>query len=270
MTPQRLTTAVAWTYKDHMNRLELLARRQTAVLAVLVGLVGPLVTCAALAPFRGSLPNTDAALLLVLVIVAVAALGSRSGGLVGAASAGIWFDFFLTKPYERFSIDTHPAVETTVLLFIIGVGVTELAAWGRRQHYRAGKQSGYLSGLHAASEVVATGGSPTRLASQIADQLSELLDLKSCHFHFGTGFGNPRLLHDGRLTWERKAWDVDKQGLPENEETELLVSAGGRLHGRFLMTPAENSRPNLTQRLVAIALADQVGAAMGEYDPTDN
>ena len=52
-----------------------------------------------------------------------------------------------------------------------------------------------------------------------------------------------------------------------NEETELLVSAGGRFWGRFLMTPAPESRPNLTQRLVAVSLADQVGAALDEYRP---
>jgi hypothetical protein len=62
-------------------------------------------------------------------------------------------------------------------------------------------------------------------------------------------------------------WDVDNKGFPMNEETELLVSAGGRFWGRFLMTPAPESRPNLTQRLVAVSLADQVGAALDEYRP---
>jgi K+-sensing histidine kinase KdpD len=261
-----LTTSQAPTYKDDVHLLTLSPRRQIAVLA---GLIGPAAACAALTPVRDSFPTTDAALVLVAVIVAIAALGSRTGGLVAALSAGVWFDFFLTRPYETFSINTRPAIETTVLLFIIGIAVTEISAWGRREHFRAGQQSGYLTGLHAAAEVVATGGSPTRLTGQVADQLSEILQLKSCHFHYGTGLGNPRLQHDGRLSRGTKAWDVDNRGLPTGEETELLVSAGGRFHGRFLMTPIEDSRPNLTQRLVAVALADQVGAALGEYDLTD-
>lgn len=250
-----------------MHSLELLSGRRNAVV---VGVMAPAVACAAMAPFRGSLPNTDAALVLVLIVVAVASLGNRLGGLLGALSAGVWFDFFLTKPYDSLSIDSRHAVETTLLLVVIGLGVTELAAWGRRQHYQAGQQSGYLSGLHAAAEVAANGGSPTELTGQIVDQLTELLDLRSCHFHYGTGIGSPRLLHDGRLAWGDKAWDIDRQGLPKDEETELLVSAGGGFRGRFLMTPTGNSRPNLTQRLVAVALADQVGAAMGTYDPSDN
>ena len=42
----------------------------------------------------------------------------------------------------------------------------------------------------------------------------------------------------------------------------LLVESAGYLRGRFLMTPAAGSRPALESRLVAVALADQVGAAL--------
>ena len=41
-------------------------------LAVLGALVAPLALAAVLVPFRGSFPNTDAALALLLVVVAVA------------------------------------------------------------------------------------------------------------------------------------------------------------------------------------------------------
>jgi hypothetical protein len=48
--------------------------------AVLAGLAAPLALAAVLVPFRTSLPNTDAALALVLVVVAVAAAGHRLAG----------------------------------------------------------------------------------------------------------------------------------------------------------------------------------------------
>jgi hypothetical protein len=233
--------------------------------AVFAGQLGPLALCAVLVPFRHSFANTDAALVLVAGIVAVAALGNRPGGWLAAVSAGIWFDFFLTKPYEHFSITSRTDIETTVLLFAVGVGVTELAVWGRHQHARAGQQAGYLAGLYAASEVVAAGGSPTELADRVSELLTDVLGLQKSHFHFGTGLGNPRLQHDGTLTWGEVLWDVDNEGLPSNQQTELLVSAGGRFWGRFLMTPAPGSRPTVTQRLVAVSLADQVGAALADY-----
>jgi len=42
----------------------------------------------------------------------------------------------------------------------------------------------------------------------------------------------------------------------------LLVEAGGLLQGRFLLTPGPDARPTLEQRLVAVGLADQAGAAL--------
>ena len=106
-------------------------------LAVLAALAVPLALAAILIPFRTSFPNTDAALALILVVVAVAANGDRLAGVLAAVSAAVWFDFFLTRPYERFSITSRSDIETTVLLLVIGVAVTELAVWGRRQHTAA-------------------------------------------------------------------------------------------------------------------------------------
>ena len=252
------------TDERRVNGLHWLTRDRVAVLA---GVFGPPALCAVLVPFRQSFANTDAALVLVAGVVAVSALGNRLGGWLAAISAGIWFDFFLTKPYEHFSITSRTDIETTLVLFAVGGGVTELAVWGRRQHARAGQQAAYLAGLHAAAEVVAAGGSPTELADRVGQLLTDILGLQKCHFHFGTGRGNPRLQHDGTLTWGGTRWDVDSKGFPSNEETELLVSAGGRFWGRFLMTPAPESRPNLTKRLVAVSLADQVGAALAGYQP---
>src|SRR5580693_1489822 len=97
------------------GRLSFLSASRIAVAA---GLAAPLVLTAALVPFRASFPNTDAALALVLVVVAVAAAGYRPAGYLAALSAAAWFDFFLTRPYERFSITRAADVETTVLLLI--------------------------------------------------------------------------------------------------------------------------------------------------------
>ena len=116
-------------------------------LAVLAGLAAPLVLAAVLVPFRASFPDTDAALAMLLVVVAVAANGDRLAGVLAAVSTAVWFDFFLTQPYERFTITRRTDIETTVLLVVIGVAVTEIAVWGRR-HYVIASLAGRLPRRH--------------------------------------------------------------------------------------------------------------------------
>ena len=213
--------------------------------AVLSGLVAPLALAVILVPFRSGLPNTDAALALILVVVAVAASGRRLAGVLAAVSAAAWFDFFLTVPYERFTITRRPDIETTVLLLAIGAAVTEIAVRGRRQHAAAARRAGYLT-------------------EQVCGQLTGVLQLSGCRFQDGVaGIGGPaRLLHDGTVMAGARVWDIEQYGPPPDRDIELLAEAGGLLQGRFLLTPSQGTRPGLEQRLVAVALADQTGAAL--------
>ena len=239
-------------------------------LAMLAALAVPLALAAVLVPFRTSFPNTDAALALILVVVAVAANGDRLAGVLAAVSAVVWFDFFLTQPYERFSITSRTDIETTVLLLVIGVAVPtgRLGASSARGRQR---RAGYLEGISSAAQAVATGSSPSVLTEQVTAQLSRLLTLRSCRFQHGVaGIGRPaRLLHDGSLTVQHRAWDVDAEGFPADTDVELLVESGGLFQGRFLMTPDRGARPTLEQRLLAVALADQIGAALATSRPVD-
>src|ERR1700748_3746250 len=229
-------------------------------LAVLGAIVVPLAVAAMLVSFRSSIPNTDAALAMILVVVAVAANGYRLAGILAALSVAVWFDFFLTQPYETFSITRRTDIETTVLLLVIGIAVTEIAVWGRRQRLTASRRAGYLDGINSAAQAVAAGGSASALNEQVAKQLTQFLLLRSCSFQRGVaGIGRPaRLRHDGSVTIGQRGWEVDSEGFPASSDTELLVESGGMFHGRFLLTPAPEPRPTLEQRLLVVALADQV------------
>ena len=238
-------------------------------LAMLAALLAPLGLAVILIPWRASFPNTDAALVLILLVVAVAANGYRLAGFVAALSAAVWFDFFLTRPYERFSIFRRADIETTVLLLVIGVAVTEIAVWGRRQHAVASRRAGYLDGIGAAAHAVAAGGPPSDLIDEVSRQLTGLLSLQACRFQYGVaGIGQPaRLQHDGTVTAGRAGRGADAAGSPGAGDTELLVESGGILQGRFLMTPDPGAQPTVEQRLLAIAFADQVGASLAASHP---
>ena len=123
---------------------------------VLAGsLLVPPAVCALLTPFRDNFDNANAALLLVVVIVGVAAFGIRLAGVLAAVSSAVWFDFFLTVPYDTFTINSRDDVEQTVLLLVIGGLVTEIAIWGRRQQAKASRNHGYLDGVITTSQAVA-------------------------------------------------------------------------------------------------------------------
>jgi hypothetical protein len=206
---------------------------------------------------------------MLLVVVAVAANGYRLAGVLAAVSTAVWFDFFLTQPYERFTITRRTDIETTVLLLVIGVAVTEIAVWGRRHYAIASRRAGYLDGINNAAQAVAAGGSAPMLIDQVSGQLVQLLSLRSCVFQYGVaGLGRPaRLRRDGSITFGERRWPADSEGLPADTDVELLVEGGGIFQGRFLMAPAPGARPGLEARLLAVAFADQVGAALASSRP---
>jgi uncharacterized protein DUF4118 len=238
-------------------------------IAALAGLLGPLALAAVLTPFRSSFANTDAALALVLIVVAVAAAGYRPAGYLGAVSAATWYDFFLTRPYETFDISRATDIETTVLLLLVGIAVTEIAVWGRRQQLVASRRSGYLDGINDAARAVAEGDSASGLVDLVAGRLEQLLQLRSCQFQYGVaGLGGPaRIEHDGVVLVSGQPWDLERDGFPPSAGVELLVESAGRLQGRYLMQPDPDARPSREQLLVAVAFADQVGAALGAGQP---
>jgi K+-sensing histidine kinase KdpD len=236
-------------------------RRRRDAIAVAAAFLLPLAVAAALVPFRLSFANTAAALVLVAVVVAVAAIGNRMAGFLATLSATIWFDFFLTRPYLRLAITHRADIETAVSLFVVGMVVTELAARNRHHHERATEESDYVGLIHGLSELAASGAPRETVIRQARSELIALLHLRACRFDAeSTGRPAARIEHDGSVTLGGNLWDVDLMGLP-GPELELLVQERGRTQGRFVLTPTPGFPVTLERRVVAAAIADQVGAA---------
>jgi hypothetical protein len=237
--------------------------------AVIAGLLAPCAAALVLVGLRPYVPSVDGALALVAVLVAVAWFGQRGPGLVATVSALVCFDLFLTPPYGRWQIASREDIETAVLIAAVGVAVTELGHAVRHSRAELGRCVADLEMVHAAAEVVSSGGSPTGLADGVAEMLRSTLRLRDCGFRFGPGGRLPVLDHDGIVRWGETEWDVRTNGLPLTVATELYVYIGGRVCGRFVLTGAAGAHPTIEQRLSAVALADQVGAAMAEYYPAE-
>jgi hypothetical protein len=228
--------------------------------ALAAALAAPLAASGVLLPFRASWSNTNVALLLVVLVVAVAAAGNRVAGALAAVGAAVWFDFFFTLPYYRLTIRSGDDVTTAVLLLVNGLAVSQLAAWARRLRVTAVTGEGYLATMHGTAALAQASRSPEAVAEYVGDILGGLLDLQEWRFEYGSLRSHPpRLESDGSIVDGQRACDIDKMGLPG--ELELRVFGNGQYYGRFLMRPRPGARPALQARLVAVALAEQVGHA---------
>jgi K+-sensing histidine kinase KdpD len=249
---------------DSSEDVQLVRRWRTQIRIGAVVL--PLVSCAVLSTFRDRITTATAVLILVLWVVAAAATGDRIAGLLAAVSGGAWFDFFLTEPYQRFTIADPDDIEAAVLLVLIGVCVTEIDLWGHRQQDRAARRSGYLEGVLGAARIVSEGDTPSpALIEIVARQITEVLGADSCRFVAGP-IHDVRVAvldHDGGLTQGDHAFDVDRLGLPTNEHVALVVRKGAHVIGHFLVTASTKvSYASREQRRVAVLLADQVAGAL--------
>jgi hypothetical protein len=229
--------------------------------AIAAGVLLPLAVAAILIPLRSSWSNTNVALVLVVAVVAVAAMGNRWAGALAALSAAAWFDFFFTVPYYRFAISRADDIRTAVLLLVVGLAVSQLAARARQLKVLAITDARYLAEIRETAELTQSARSPDVVVDHVRDQLVNVLDLAGCRFEYGSLLGHPpRLEADGSVMVGRHRQDVEDGGLPA-EEIELRTFGNGQYYGRFMLKPKPDSRPSLQARLVAVTLADQAGRA---------
>ena len=224
--------------------------------AVAAALMLPLASAAILLPWRGSWSNTNVALLLVVAVVAVAATGNRLAGALAAVSAAAWFDFFFTQPYERFTISHSSDVTTFVLLLVVGLAVSQLAAYARRLKAitdRSCRIPGAGRGHRRGYPVGGISRRRGRACQEAADQPARAAGLPFRVRHAARPAAAARAGRDAADPLRVLArHDV---GLPD-EEIELRAFGNGQYRGRYMLTPAPGSRPPLQARLVAVTLAD--------------
>ena len=234
------------------------------VLGCAVGL--PVLTGLVCALLRSRVTSATVALVLVLWVVAAAATGNRVAGMVAAFAGGLSFDYFFTVPFYQLTIADPNDVVVTVLLVVIGLGVTELTIWGRRQQARGARRSGYLDGvLFTAKAVAAADVSRAALVDLVSGQITDVLGADECHYAPGPLRDPPVALidHDGFVSFQGRPLDVDRAGLPTEADTAIAVGRGARTLGHFLISAESTlAYPNVEQRRVAVLLADQVASTL--------
>jgi K+-sensing histidine kinase KdpD len=236
-------------------------------LAIGLGLAAPLAVAALWIPVRTHLPDTDLALLLVLVVLAVGWSGRWSAVLLAGASAAFWFEFLDTRPFEDLAIQRTPDLETTLtlaLVSIVGGGITVRVV---RQRAAARTDAARAASIRRTASHLATGEELVRVVQDVAEELRTLFGLVECFFEAAAA--DPQraqlersgelVLPDGAGTtpsW--RAWEV----------SELPVLGHQQVFGHFVLRfEAGAERPSRDNLLAALTLGDQVGAAFMAQAP---
>jgi hypothetical protein len=243
--------------------------RPGLVIGVAVGLPVTVAVAAAMATARSFFNGTNAALVLMIVVVAIAALGGRTSGIITALAAVVSFDFFHTRPYLSLTIDSRDDVETTVLLLVAAVFVGTIATAGRFARRRESTARAELRRIHRVAEAAASGTDPAGVIEIAQDELRALLQLRESRFEalpVDPTAPLPRLGRSGAIETAprdvrfvvavdgRSGFELPLSGV------ELPVLARGQQIGRFVLIPTPGVPAVLEDRLVAVAIADQVGA----------
>ena len=259
--------AVPTRHPGPYNRIMRQERDAATQVIVALGALAPLVAAMALVGTRDWIDNANVALILTAVVVAAGALGGRAAGAVAAISAALSFNFFHTRPYLSLAIDSQDDVETTLLLLMVGLMVGQLALRAHVAKAEAAAGRSELGRIHRLAGMVARGSASAEVVETAQTELTALLGLRECRFEaapFDGVLEAPTLEREGTISGSRyratRSGELELELAPHG--VVLPVLARGQLVGRFLLDPDTGAGASLEKRIVAVALADQVGASL--------
>jgi hypothetical protein len=247
------------------DRIPTSPRTAVSPVAWVVAAAGPVVVSLALLPLRAEVDTANAALVLVVVVLVSALLGGRTGGVVAALVSTAAFDFFFTRPYLSFTIDSGDDVETAVLLLVVGLVVGELVVRTRQSQSQAEQSRAEVFRVRRLTELAAGGEPAGRLITIVQTEIAALLPVRACRFE-PPPFPHdlPELTHQGIRV---PGSEPDDHG---NGRVALPIYGAGRVVGRFVLelehgTTGITLRPD--DRALAVALADQLGTVLADAVP---
>ena len=239
--------------------------RQISVLAMVAAVLAPLAVSAVMTTWRDVLNPGTVTVVLAGVVVAVASTGRRAAAVVAAISATLWFDYFHTVPYNSFTIHQQYEAITAAALLFVGLLAAELQTRSLRRREQVEEGSNEISRIGAVTDLVASGTSVEDLLAIVNIELTDLLLLQHCRFDAGPVDPTcPMIERTGEVSYGSLRWRADKLGLP-GDAVDLPIYALGRYGGRFVLTPSPGVPISFDRRIVAVALADQVGAAFAMH-----
>lgn len=227
-----------------------------------LGAILPIGIACLLVLVRESLNSADLVLILVLVVVGVAAAGDRVAAIVVAASAAASFDFFLTRPFGSLRVSSAQDIETTIMLLVIGLAVGQIALVGRERRTEGKRAREELARMELVAERVAAEPRALTLVEVVEREIEKTMSLATCRFSLARP-ELPELRADGRVDTPTHTFAGGEFALPE-QGVALAVVGHGEVLGWLRLVPGSTVGVGLESRKVAVALSQQLGAALAQ------
>lgn len=147
----------------------------------------------------------------------------------------------------------------TALLLVVGLTVGHLAARGHGARHFARSE---IRRIHRVADTLARGDAAELVVKTAERELRDLLTLRDCWFESAPYLaGFPRIERTGTIDVRVHRFAFSGLVLPAGG-VELPVWGQGSQVGRFVVVPAARVGVSVEQRLLAVTIADQVGAAL--------
>ena len=232
------------------------------IIGLSVGVFGTLALSVAMIPLRDHLHNDNMALALVVPVLIAAVLGGRLAGALSALSAALCFDFFFTVPYQSLRIAGSNDISSFIVLLVVALISAEVGIRARRGGHSARESRSDLDRLYRVIELAARGGDIEDVVSSARAELIGLFGLLDCAFETTPSESAlPRLGMHGAIEGAQLVATHTDFLLPPGG-VEIPVIGRGQEFGRLILFASESVRASLQKRLVAVAIADQLGITL--------
>ena len=233
-----------------------------------VGVIAVIGLGGLLATVDKGLGQVNVALILAIVVAAAAAGGGRMAGAASGAAAAVSYNFFHTEPRHSLRMDHPRDMVTVVLLAVIGVVVGELSRQRHRSRWVADRSDIGLNRVVRVSELARNGTDSETLVAAVEEEIRRELRLAEVRFELGGVAGQDRPLLDQRgIIVEPVHLFLDEGFAIPASGVDLGVSYRGREFGRLVLRPQRPIGLPAEQLRCAVAIADQLAAALAAMVP---
>lgn len=122
--------------------------------------------------------NTAVVMLYLLPVLAAAIYGGLGPGLVAAVASALAYNFWFTAPLHTFQIQAAADIVTVVVLFLVAVVCSQLAASVRKQAQLASQHASRNAAIAGFARRLLSVRSEAQVAEASAARLAQLFD---CH-----------------------------------------------------------------------------------------